>query len=410
MNEIINEFKKLKIGFVTPWRIVCGNAEYAARIVEGLREHVVIEPIPLNFPPFEKGHFEKLVDQINDSEADIIHIQHEYVFFGQTPPESDRILFKVVKALNKPTIVTLHTVREDILGLVVLPTVFLQNFYRVFNILCRSLKLKIFLKINENIARRLRKKSPFFKAMIIADIIVLHSHVSATILRNIHPELASKIKVIPIPIATVPNDVSNDLVKVNGDIWLMMMGFVSDYKNHVLIVEALAFLPPNFKLIIVGGLHPQDTKGTKYWCKLLEAIDIGKVEEKVKVTGFIEEKNRYFGALKLADIFLMPYKEVGQSASAVLADIVGFEKPIVTSNAGSMFEYRYGLNTMHAMVIGDTKSPKRFADTIINVYEKFKSPNNLHLSHLKNLKSEISSEKISTMYMEIYANVKLKVL
>ena len=52
---------------------------------------------------------------------------------------------------------------------------------------------------------------------------------------------------------------------------ICIAGFVSDYKNHSVALNALKLLPSNFKLVIAGGLHPHADDKSEYLDKLLSA-------------------------------------------------------------------------------------------------------------------------------------------
>src|SRR5262249_42498744 len=144
------------------------------------------------------------------------------------------------------------------------------------------------------------------------------------------------------------------------DVWVMMTGFVLAYKGHRLAIEALRCLPENYRLVIAGGPHPHNKTSREYWRQFVREIHLAQLTERVVMTGFIADRDEYFGILGQADVFLMPYREVGQSASAVLADLLSLEKPIITSGAVSLCEYRDDAETWACTINGHVDDPRQF--------------------------------------------------
>ena len=119
-------------------------------------------------------------------------------------------------------------------------------------------------------------------------------------------------------------------------------------------------LPSNFRFVIAGGVHPKDRLGHEYWSELLSRIDEVGCQDRVVFTGFLDDSAEQAAVLKQADVFVLPYDEVGQSGSAVLADVLSCGRPIVTSLARSMFVYRHGNDTVIRVVLLTLKMLKNF--------------------------------------------------
>lgn len=107
---------------VTLWDQVCGNAEYAKRLVRGLSDFAEVTPhelINISDRHDKDGHlrtrrrlniyFEQLFRRIQKCPADIIHIQHEFGFFESSFSEADRRFLCLVNNIPQPLVVTLHT-------------------------------------------------------------------------------------------------------------------------------------------------------------------------------------------------------------------------------------------------------------------------------------------------------------
>jgi hypothetical protein len=168
----------------------------------------------------------------------------------------------------------------------------------------------------------------------------------------------------------------------------MLPGFVTPYKGHIHALHALKLLPENFKLIFAGGVHPKNKHSADYWISLLSAIDKLKLSSRVVITGFIDSPADQAELFSSADIFLLPYKEVGQSGSAVLADVMAYRKPIITSNAASMSVYRMTSDTCFSSIITQVTSKNHLAETIMNSYT----------SQLKCRKANRDQDQVIDMY------------
>ena len=214
---------RMHVAMLTPWDQVCGNAEYAKRLVRGLATIADVAPHEMRNigdgydddgrilarRDIDRG-MRSLVARVRDSRPDIVHIQHEFSFFGRSFREADRRFLRVVSGVRRPVIVTLHTFTQK--QVPVKPT-----------------------KRRHKIARALlfwRKVGDLRRALRRADAIVLHSIHTQRLLVRAFPELRRKIHVVPIAIEPLPRGASGAWQKPAGERWVLLPGFVSAYKGH----------------------------------------------------------------------------------------------------------------------------------------------------------------------------------
>ena len=88
------------------------------------------------------------------------------------------------------------------------------------------------------------------------------------------------------------------------------------------------------------------------------------MQNRVLFTGFLTDPRQQAALLRQADCFLLPYDEVGQSGSAVLADSLSYFKPVITSTAKSMYVYRGIRDTAYSSVSVDVSDSEALANTI----------------------------------------------
>jgi len=384
----------LSVSMVTPWKQKCGNAEYAERLCGALDSFSKVTPFDLrNFMEEStlrskksvRKHFRELVEKVNSQGSDIVHIQHEFCFFGQSIQRSNHEFFRFTKCINKPIVVTLHTFRESGLK--------------------KGRNLKLFLKKPLRYIRDLIRTDEYYKALRRCEAIVVHSHDTYTQLVSTYPKLRKRVNIIQIPIALVESSVSvPSITKKSDDIWMVLTGFVTPYKGHEYAINALEHLPKNFKLVIAGGRHPKDRGASRYWIELLGIIQEKRLQNRVLFTGFLATGGEQAAILKQADLFVLPYKEVGQSGSAVLADALAYDRPVVTSNARSMFVYRMSSDCVYSSVSIDVTDAIGFADGILNML-KNTDESSCIVSHRKAAIARYSLNSIGLLYKQLYKQV-----
>lgn len=344
---------RMKVAMLTPWDQECGNAEYAKRLVAGLEDFASVRPFDLrNFIESdqrirrrdEQSYFLDLLHRVNACDAEVVHLQHEFCFFGRRIAGSNRRFAWFMRRLRKPSVVSLHTWLAG---------------------MGKRERTRLSSKLLESALHRLRNRH-IASALHRADAIVLHSkdtykHVVATF-----PKLKKRIHVVPIPIEPVACDgVAPRFCKGSRETWVMVPGFVSRYKGHGYVLEALKLLPESVKLVVAGGIHPKDRTGNDYWMDLVQRADACGLQSRVIFTGFLGDAAEQAATMRQADVFVLPYDEVGQSGSAVLADALSHDRPVITSRARSMFVYRMDRDTAFSSIAVDVGDAKNLADTIL---------------------------------------------
>lgn len=345
----------LMLAIMTPWDQQCGNAEYAKRLAVGLEQFATVRPFDMrNLGDADKRtsrreldrYFHELVAAVNESDADLIHIQHEFCFFGCRIGPSNRRFLQVMRRLRKPVVVSLHTWLKS---------------------MTRSQPRRITSQIRARITHYLRNRH-LSAALRLADAIVLHSKDTHRLFIATFPELKKRVHVVPIPIERVSVEpVVSPLRKDPRETWVIVPGFVSRYKGHAHVLAALRHLPETFKLVVAGGVHPKDRGGNEYWMELIQQADVSGLRSRVIFTGFMTDAAEQAAVLGQADVFVLPYDEVGQSGSAVLADVLSYDRPVITSRARSMFVYRMEKDTAFSSIALDVGQTEQLATLIRDV-------------------------------------------
>lgn len=334
----------ITVAMVTPWNVQCGNAIYAEHLVGELKNFCNIKIIPLD-PEICKSSQKKikkflcgLAQEANTS--DIIHIQHEYSFFGQTLDQSELNFMFFLGLLKKPKVVTFHTVRNDLLPSRKFEAV-KKAFGGILFLISKMLPNTITSSAQSFLRSVIISHSLYQSVLNKIDHVIVHSDTSSKILKD--GDLRCKnIRAIPIGIPTIhllDTAIAKAELNVSDKCVLLMVGFVNRYKGHDLAIKALRKLPSDVILFIAGGKHPMDKDADSYEEELLCLIEDYGLADRVHISGFLPDHSMSL-YLSAADIILFPYLDVGQAASAAITIAISSGKPIITSRVRSFMDLK----------------------------------------------------------------------
>jgi len=315
------------------------------------------------------------------SEYDILHIQHEFSFLHSA--DFPRIA-KVAKELNKKLIITIHTSPTLAYEKPHLSGFGPRNIVRFL----RQLKRKVaFDKI-------------FTSAVLLADKVLVHNTVTQNALIDLGVD-KQKTEIIMLPVPAVDRSLKTTLIaeKLNkqpGDVIMAITGFLHKYKGIDHAVKALTYLPANYKLAIIGGMH-MDHDATLY-DSIADLIRDLKLQDRVYITGFVEDDAELNALIRECDVSIYPYDRYYYSniSSASLNNGFANHKPVVAYPTDSFVELN---NKTDSMVL-----PKAFA-----YYELAREIENLDIKAAteksKNFAQIYSYNIVSQDLMDIYAKL-----
>jgi glycosyltransferase involved in cell wall biosynthesis len=276
----------------------CGIAKYQEQFVNAMSKH---DDYHTDFFPYSpnvtknmsKQDFRLVLDKLKESliNYDILHIQHELSFFKHNEL-SDYI--EIAKLFKIKVIVTVHTAPH---AQFITPRL-------------RGLGLKSIMQyLKQSISSR-RFINRFVKPLKSADLIIVHNKQTVKSLNyfGVKEEYIKQIK-IPVPVLNKKNQsgiVSKNLRKNKNDIIYCTVGFMSRMKGIDHAIRALCYLPDNYKLVIIGGNHP-DTLDGVYYDELCDLITRLKLGARVYITGYIKEDESLNAAIRETDICVYPF-------------------------------------------------------------------------------------------------------
>jgi len=375
--NLIDDGINVKIGYVStfPPR-QCGIATYTYDLVEAISRLSVTgapEIIAIN----DKGGFydySNLVKfqidredpdsyriaakKINNSNIDIINLQHEFGLFGG--PWGDYII-TFLEELEKPVVTNLHTLQQN-------PPVSLKN-------------------VLDNILER-------------SDFVTVMARIGIEILENDYDIFPDSVRYIPHGCPNVPlisSETIKNILGLNNRTILSTFGLLSRGKGIEYVIQALPKIieeDSSILYLIIGQTHPEIRKQEgesyrQYLMKLIDELGIGK---NVRFVNRFVEKNELIRFLQATDIYIIPYPNKQQISSGTLLYALSTGKAIISTAF------------LHAEEV--------MSQGVINRCE-FKDPESISNSVLRLLNDRTSLEKYQQLAYQysrdmIWPNVAMK--
>ena len=301
----------LKVSLLAPTRERCGIGEYSRLLAQALASLPAIATVYRistpeaatrtgtraalqSFLPDER-RFYALGESLNA--GNVAHIQHQYFFFGGVAPHKNHFR-ALLNAVRVPLVLTVHEIASGGTSGWKRALIALSNRRNFLHPAIRQ--------------------------------VVVHTQADALKLRILGvPE--ARLTVLPVavpPTVGLPDrDAARAALGVGGKQVLLMFGFLSAKKGHLLALEALTQLPEDCLLIFAGERHPHDS--SDYVTRLRASVAAHGLEERVLFTGYLPA-DRIPGVMAAADVALAPFTE--SSGSASLAHLLAYGLSVVASD------------------------------------------------------------------------------
>ena len=357
----------------------CGIATYTKDLTEAINLinpyskaeiMVLIRPEDkIEYPPEVKfkinqyniDSYIRAAGHINKSKADIVVLEHEFGLYGG---EFGEYIIKLIELINKPLIITTHTIPED-------P----DKGY--------GLVLKDVIKFAEKV------------------IVMMPESIQKLIKKYNYPK--EKIEIIPHGVPDIlmePNDKYKKKKGLEGRIIMGNINLLSTSKGLEYTIDALKEIKSHFNnvlYLIIGQTHPVVLKeeGEKYRNFLKEKIRKYNLQENVKfINKYISLKD-LIEWLKVIDFYITPYLDPQQSASGALAYAIGagklcistpylYAKEVLAEGRGIIVPFRNSQAIADA-VIYICKNPQKKLEIEKKTYKfgRLMTWYNVALQHLK---------------------------
>lgn len=282
-----------------------------------------------------QGHKQEYIEiakQINQIDSiHLVNIQHEFGIFGG---EWGSYLIQFAKTLEKPLVITFHTVLPN-------PT---KKVFNVINSLVDNAKA-----------------------------IIVMTYLSKEVLVKDYGFSPRKIHVIPHGIHSRPFSSSKQAKTSLGysdRIILSTFGLLGRNKGLEYVIDALPEVlerTSNFVYIIFGATHPVvlEKEGESYRNFLINKIHELQLYDHVKLYNKYFTLNELLHFLKATDIYLSPSLNPNQAVSGTLSYALGMGKPVIST----WFSQAKEIVTDDVGILVDFKSPKSYATAILRLLE-----------------------------------------
>lgn len=372
-----------KLAIVSTYNENCGNASYTHVLRKAFSKYIEVDVIPIDLFLLQSKsdvlvaagdrHIKEICEKLKG--YDFVNIQFEGGLYGARLKDVYRRATWLIDACNNLTL-TMHRVDADFPNP---PLIFGMKSYRRHRTARNAVQFSSFSKsIVEYCAKAAEKKNVMIKvhtrreARTVADI--FHN-------KNVYDYPLAYLTPSEQKAAWAHNDRAGFLEKYGfepGDKVVGLYGYLSNYKGIETAIEALAMLPPEYKLGLFGSQHPQTVKRgeavnpyLKSIFDLMKEVDeesyedvrklaridwlrgkggtmpletraetkLSKIRSRVRFIGSLPDPE-FIEALRLADAVVLPYLEVGQSMSGVA--VLGLESgaKMICANNNSFAQVR----------------------------------------------------------------------
>lgn len=267
----------------------------------------------------------------NQSEADLVMLQHEYGLFGGSCGD---YVIPFLQILKKPLVTTLHTVLDD---------------------------------PNSEYGTILKKLAAF------SEIVTVMMNQTARNLTEKFEIPKKKIAVIPHGTPDLPygtTDAPKKKKKLGEKIILGNINLLTPSRGIEYALEAVAIITkkyPNVLYLVIGQTHPVfiQEHGEVYRNSLKKLTKKLGIQKNVKFINKYISLSELIEWLKCIDFYITPYLDPNQSSSGALAYAIGAGKPCISS---SYLYAQEALSNGRGILVG-FKDSKAIAEAVLNLID-----------------------------------------
>lgn len=339
----------------------CGIGKYQEMYLAAMKHHD--QEVRNDFFPYSPNYIikqsgsklEKVLSDLDKMVADydLVHIQHEFSFYKSHQLKK---IVAIIQKHNKRFIATIHT--KPILRPPAGSRMTVSGWAH------RA-------RIKASNYRYLEAISPLKKA----DLVIVHNDFTRDGLIQVGFD-PSRIIIKPIPVPVLDifldkyitelDDINAKLNRKKGDVVFAAVGYLAEVKGSLQAVKALSLLPENYKLLMVGGIHPTG-KNDEILDQISDLIVKRNLQDRIYITGFVEDDLLLNAYVANADIVIYPYLREYASSSAALNNAFASNKPVVAFPAPAFKEIN---KTEKHMILAESFSYYDLAREIANLDEE----------------------------------------
>jgi glycosyltransferase involved in cell wall biosynthesis len=292
----------------------CGIAAYTASLSAELAAlGLQVDPVAVPYEDRDPGRRSAALARLNA--ADVIHLQHEYSFFGGVAPGASS-LAAWYRELRRPRIVTAHSVFTA----------------------AEVLRLPQETRPRQRLAKRILAALPSYRRLVERDpfagaaAVIVHTREAAERIRRSTPGAA--VTVLPAGVPTPgPPPEAETLAEfrrqhgLEGARVVTVFGYITPDKGYDTALEALRVLPPGVKLLVAGGARVE--REAPFREALQAQIASLGLTGRVAITGYLAE-SEIPTAMAATEVALVPHRLANGSYSVMVA--LSYGLPVLASD------------------------------------------------------------------------------
>ncbi|GIU71623.1 MAG: glycosyl transferase family 1 [Candidatus Nitrosocaldaceae archaeon] len=377
----------MKVGFVSTYLPTnCGIAKFNNSLEDSLKlidnsiqtfriRMIVPEDLPrddvfINIKKYDKEDYIKAAKLINESDIDLICLQHEYGIFGG---EYGDYILTFLEHLNKPVVSVLHKLDPD-----------MQEYARMIvrEIWYKSSKVIVILPDMHNIL-----KEKF----------------------GINEEELKKYVYIPHGVPVVDISKKDEIKRrlgLDGKYVLLSFGLFKTDKGLEYAIEALPIIIDKFDnviYLIIGKDHPEFIKreGYSYLQTIKDKVkELGLERYVMFIERFFNDEQELSNYLLAGDILLTPYLGLNRVSSGVIVYGMAHGMCIITT---PFMHARRDITNDIGRIVRD-KDSKGIAEAVIDIIK-----DKDHLKYMQKMAYEHVKDrqwpKIANRYLQVFKEI-----
>lgn len=343
-----------------------GSGEIDTKViaVSNMEDHVYDSKVIAKIAQHEQADYMKAAKELNDSDIDLLIIEHEYGIFGG---EHGAYILDLINNLEIPVVTTFHTILSK-------PDTKQQSIINELG------------KKSEKIITMARNTKPLLKSVY-----------------GIAPE---KIVVIHHGVPKKPFQ-SRESLKIKYGYKdrqiVSTFGLIGPSKGIEHGIEAISEVARDYKevrYLILGQTHPAlKEEGTAYRNKLEELVLNLDLCDNVEFINKYLSKDEIIEYLQLSDIYITPYLGKDQAVSGTMAYAVGYGKAIVST------PYMYAKEMLSGGrgFLAEFSNPDSLAKSVKNIIKNPEIKARMERNTMK-LGRTMYWDKIAKCYLEVFHN------
>ena len=340
----------MNIAMVTTAGERCGIASYSEALVAALRglpdTNVRVIPIAVGEQPM--AHYEAQARQLNAADVDVVHVQHEFSFWGFPMPGRPSTFAGLRGLIRRPLVLTAHT------------TLSLSAIFPV-----ATGRNPVRWLARKRLLRNREYRESVEVETFDADAVIVHTEAAQAEFAGRGLDAARLFVVpagIPAPLRTETGARKfRERFGLDGKRVLTLFGYVTPNKGYEMVADVLRDLPRDITFVIAGGARrPSEEEYVRYLQRHL--ADIG-VQNRVVVTGYLSDED-VAAAMEATDVALVPHTQATNSYSVTLPLTHG--KPTLASDLACFREMSARADCLELFRTGDRVDFRRKLQTLLD--------------------------------------------